>query len=329
MSLADESQPKARYVQPYSPELLEKVDAWLHDGLALPIESTRRRELGPVALDGSNLLPPTELETRIAGFLDPSAELSGADQLEVMNDFWQKLGLDVPTLDSEQRGRLTAAAALNPGKRITPTPLLDITGRLGIARRARSEFPGSIFDEIGEPLFAPWHNWSFAELVRDPDAIVEVEGKRYGMAYSCGTDEMIAGQSNWANTLYKGGRAVVGKDGTVWLFPLIDISAETKPQATTLDTARELYEIAKPSAPPETHIALQIMRQAAGNSSVEWRADLANEAIYELDDNGKPLNLYRVSRVSWDPEIRRILLRYWHPDSDEENFNIRKTLIIT
>ncbi len=99
-------------------------------------------------------------QAQVNRFLDPDQDMSLGDQLDVMEQFWVRLGYkDMPMpyvseLSGEQAHLLEGTLKEFSGRRVVPAPLLDVIERKSIAERARG-FAGSGFVMDRDALFLP------------------------------------------------------------------------------------------------------------------------------------------------------------------------------
>ncbi len=275
--------------------------------------------VGTVAVAETAPAPETQLEKKLPDFLNPDIKLGAKDQLTLMREFWNDLGYVVPDLSSEQETRLEATVDSSLGSRVVPTPLLDLTGRMHVAASASELFKKNSFHPDCEALRAPGTSYTYGKLMANPESTVKVGRKEYGLRYKTPDGEIVS-RASYIESLVSAGQAVVAEDGTVWTFPVMDVRMRAP---RTRNYAAKLLERISAVSTPESLITMQLLHQANGTPNSEWEVDFANEAVYELDKNGKLVALVSVTSVDWDPDSRQLYLDDWDAGSRNDNFGVR------
>ncbi|HEX5456494.1 MAG TPA: hypothetical protein VFW77_03965 [Candidatus Saccharimonadales bacterium] len=303
-----------------TPELLAEVERRVQtEGLVLP-ESLVGAAATASELDEPSL-DQTMLKNKVEGFIDPDSDMDLDEQLGVMAEFWQNLGMNSPELSDEQKASIADTMEKNPGKRVVPTPLLDLKGRQDIATLARGLFPANKFNVSRDPLWVPDETRRYGRLLRDPDGKVKEDRTIYGLGYKLPNGEQAVGRTHFIDAMADSGQAVAGDDGTVWVYPVIDVSVD-RPRSK--DKTVDLYEAVDPTVTPDTVIALQLLHQVNGTPHFRPDVDFANEAIFVLSTRGNPKSLARVAGVYWSSERRVLDLDDWDPaDRNGRRFGVR------
>lgn len=271
------------------------------------VEIREVRGYAPVTIEA----PETELEQRLPDFLNPSVELDVSDQLATMKEFWSALNVHVPELDAEQEATLESVLAANPDRRVVPSPLLDLNGRKQIAEDAKVSFGKADLHARPEAFWTPDEQWVFSKLLDDPESTIEEGKASYVLGYKTPAGEVVGGREAYKAALIESGKAVVANDGTVWVFPVMDVQIRAP---RTLDSAGHLYDKVSATATPESHITMHLLQHANGTPSPDWEPDFVNEAVYEIDKKGKLIAPVGIACVDRFPLNRQVCLGFWHVD---------------
>ncbi|MEI9914314.1 MAG: hypothetical protein WDN66_05075 [Candidatus Saccharibacteria bacterium] len=261
------------------------------------------------------------LEEHLPAFLNPEVDFAPSYQLEVMGEFWNTLGFKVPELSDEQKTSIEQELAEHPDRRVIPTPLLHLEARKALVQASRDEFAKNEFAQTGDPLWTSDKGWIYGELLADPETDVKVGSTTYGMRYKTVTGGIVK-RAEYIDNLKAAGQAIVDEEGTIWAFPVMDVRVKSPRNSTSL-AARSLYSEVRPTATPESLIAMQLLHQANGTPNPDWEVDFANEAVYELKKNGDLKGLVSVAGVRWLPGERRVRLHDWDADSQNGYFGVR------
>jgi hypothetical protein len=280
----------------------------------LAMQVTEVRIDYPDAQPERSIPPPTGL----VEYLDPETELSLAEQMDTMSEFWGAVGYTIPELDAEQNAKLESVITTSPDKRILPTPLMSLEERKAAAEKART-FTDHQFGDDYQALWAPTDIWTYGKLLRDPEGIV---GDGFAMRYRT-TDGSLVGRGSYIDGLLAAGQAVQAEDGTVWTFPVMDVRVHSERAGAT---AGALYDEVDPIATPESLIALNILHQANGTPNGSWEPDFSNEATYEVEPSGEVKALSRPVSVVWDAGNQRIGLYSWKVERQSTHFGRRPTV---
>ena len=257
-------------------------------------------------------------QTSVHEFLASDTPLSAGEQLNTMHEFWQKLGLAAPALNQEQLERVQAKLETRPDRRVVPVPLLDLNGRKAVAERAKTAFPDSKFNSGYEALWTPDESWTYGKLLRDPESTVKDGRKSYGLRYH--TEDGVLSRSELVGKLKASGQAIEAEDGTVWLFPVMDVQVESPREYARAD---KLHATADITQVPEAPLTMQLLHQANGTPNANWSVDFTNEAVYELDKKGNPVAPVYVAGVFWYPLGRRVRLDRWDAGGMYGDFGVR------
>ena len=252
--------------------------------------------------------PETELETRLPGFLNPNIKLGASDQLSTMREFWNTLGREVPELSAEQQGDLEVKLATHPDRRVVPTPLLSLMERKQTVETAKV-FRKNQFSPTSSAIWTPDESWLYGKLLVNPEATVQDGKKSYGMLYKTDANGTLVKREAYIAGLVASGKAVTSPDGTVWVFPVMDVQTNAP---RTREYASKLHAKVSPTMTPEALITMQLLQQANGTPNSRWEPDFANEAVYELDKHDAPKALVRAAGVLWNPDGRRVRLDDWY-----------------
>jgi hypothetical protein len=241
-----------------------------------------------------------------------------------MDAFYGRLDKTPPKLTESQLDTLRVALAANPGKRIVPTPLLDLEGRQAITESARN-LPCQQFNPNEAALWVPEEGAFYGKFLRNPD---RVEAKNndismtYGLRYKT-IDGQLTGRRGYINSLLETGQAVIAEDGSVWTYPLTDVHVQNE---RTEDTAAHLHDVVDPLASPELLIVTNLLHQTSGKINRDWWLDVANEAIYELEEDAVAARaLYRVANVHFDMNNGQLRLAGLDNNDRTGRFGIRAT----
>lgn len=290
----------------------------LVDTLALPLPGTEARSPqgvwdAAVAHNAGSLAMGAAHEAEIDDSLftvgireflsgDP---LNVGEQLNTMNELWQRLDLAPPSLDDSQLRRIQGRVEAHPDRRVVAVPLLDFAGRKAVAERAKTAFPAAKFGR-SEALWTPDEGWAHHALLRNPEATDKVGGHTYGLRYH--TADGVMCQSDLRAKLKGDGQAVTAKDGTLWLFPVMDVRVQGPRQNARADSLHRQADITQV---PDSLLTMQLLHQANGTPNPNWVVDFTNAAVYRLGERGKPVDVVGVVGVHWDPYGHQIRLGYW------------------
>jgi len=254
-------------------------------------------------------------------FLDAEQGMDVEQQLDVMVKFWGRLGFNVPKLSTEQRRVLESVTAARPDWRVVPTPLLDLNGRQEVAERAKLVFLNA---ETGfgrnAALWTPDENWTYGKLLRSREGVIKEGRDSYGLGYKTPDGKVAIGQTAYAAALWQAGETVVGEDGKIWTFPVMDVRVRSERTSTS---AGELLKKVDPIVTPESLITTQLLHQAARNPNSTWEVDFANEAVYKLGKKGEAVAPVRVASVVWNPYARQVNLYRWGSGDQRDSFGVR------
>jgi hypothetical protein len=275
---------------------------------------------------------------KIKDFLDPEAELDLDAQLEITTELYDQLGYTPPELDDSQKATLAKTLEANPGKRVIPTPLLDLDERITITDMGQG-LPAQQFDtDHPHALWTP-EGGLYGNLLSNLDgAYTNDKDPRisYALRYKT-TDGVVTDRAGYIEWLKETDQAIEDDNGTVWTYPVSEVQVKSE---RTNTTAGDLHEAVDPIVSPELLIVTQLLHQANGTPDPNWQSDFANEAIYafykvtkfskeelqelgvDLDEQGKALE--RVARVRWDVGYRYVALGGVDADKrTDKRFGIR------
>jgi hypothetical protein len=274
---------------------------------------------GPLAVqaEADETLPKKEIKC----FLNASIEMSSERQLDVVRQFWEVLGCKMPELDEKQKAALNNTIERNPFMRVMPAPLLDINGCKTIAERARSAFRNQhLFAIRQNVLWTPNESYMIhAKLLKDPESIVKEGRVSYGIRYKSPDSGELLTKDRFGARLRKIGKGIEA-DGVTWVFPVMDVRVQSE---RICAPAGALHQKVEPTVVPEVLIGMQLLHRASGTPNSDYHVDFANEAIYKLDKKDVPKTPVHVTSVYWYPNDRRVVLLYWHADSQNEDFGVR------
>ncbi|HSW37020.1 MAG TPA: hypothetical protein VLG37_01470 [Candidatus Saccharimonadales bacterium] len=281
---------------------------------------------GSVAVAETTERPQTELEKQLAefDFLNPDVSIDLETQLDVMTSFWKELGvvLRADLLIPHQRTHLEQVLETHPGHRVVPTLLSQgnlADARSQLAEAAKGAFGKNQFHDSLSPLWTPDQSYLYGKLLADPDQPVKDGRKSYGLGYKM-PDGSVVGRDAYLPLLMNTGQIVEGNDGTLWTFPVMDVQVRAP---RTYESAGNLHALVSPTNTPEGLLAMQLLHQANGTPNPAWAVDFANEAVYELDKNGKPKTLVSVAGVGWGPDGRQVCLGDWRAGGRSGRFGVR------
>jgi hypothetical protein len=260
-------------------------------------------------------------EDRVGNFLDSEAKPCLADQLMVSAYLWAKLGYEAPVLSDTQFDNLSLALEANPGLRVVPTPLMSIDQRKAATASVDALLTKKLKSDL--ELWTPDGTWEFAELIKDPHEIINKDGVNYGMRYKTDSGHVV-GRSTYVDELKASGQAIEAEDGAVWIFPLMDISPKTPRNDTR---AGNLHALVDPITAPEALLTVQLMRLINGSANASnWELDIANEAVYELDEEGQPTIMMYAASVAWlygFGKAERVHANFWEASISSGGFGLR------
>jgi hypothetical protein len=276
---------------------------------------------------------------KVGDFLDPEVELDLDAQLAITTELYAQLGYTPPELDDSQKARLQKTLEANPGKRVVPTPLLDLEERIAIVDKAE-DLPAQQFDTDHAHLLWVPEAGLYRILLDDPESKhTDDRDPRitYGLRYKIG-DGTITDRAGYIDWLKRTEQAVEDEHGTVWTYPVSEVQVQSE---RTNTTAGDLHDAVDPIVSPELLIVTQLLHQANGTPDAKWQSDFANEAIYAYYELGKfegaeleklellgvvgeGTLLNRVARVRFDVGYRYIALGGVDADKrTDKRFGIR------
>lgn len=296
---------------------------------ALPADLLRRGiQVGPTVVQAAQAAEAKQaleraktrankLKQGVTNFLNPEVDLSLADQFETMADFWSELGLDVPRLTLTEQQKLSQSLETYPDRRVMPVPLLDLDSRQAMAEQAKTALPGNRFGS-SVALWTPGESSIYGKLLRDPEATVKDGRNSYGLRYH--TEDGVITRSELVAKLTESGQAITAEDGTVWLFPVMDVRVKSPRQYTR---AEALHRQAGITQIPESLITMQMLHQVNGTPNPDGEVDFTNEAVYELDKKAGAVAPVRVAGVRWYPDDRQVDLDTWRAGGRSDIFGVR------
>jgi hypothetical protein len=339
------------------PESLQKVAAHLLSDSVIVEEAFEPGRgynvAGAIAarLEGVEFQPLTAeqlaFRENVGDFLDPEVELDLDAQLEITTELYSQLGYTPPELDDSQKATLQKTLEANPGKRVVPTPLLNLEERIAIVDRAQ-DLPAQQFDtdrlaDDGHLLWVP-EAGLYRKLLDDPDSTYTDDRDpriTYELLYKIG-DGDVTDRAGYIDWLKRTEQAVEDEYGTIWTYPVSEVQVKSDRTDTT---AGDLHEAVDPLVSPELLIVTQLLHQANGTPDSKWQSDFANEAIYafyelsefneteleqlDIDDEDRKLGrkLERVARIRWDVGYRYIALGGVDADKrTDKRFGIRRAI---
>ncbi|HET7673557.1 MAG TPA: hypothetical protein VFK11_03540 [Candidatus Saccharimonadales bacterium] len=301
-------------------ELLGEVERRVQsEGLTLP-ESFVGSVVAAAEIDGA-ALEEIVFKNKVESFINPDSEMDMGikEQLEFMDEFWQRLDMAPPELSDDQKAKIADTLEKNPNNRLLPTPLLDLEGRKDIADRARSTFPSQKFTSSGSALSVPDESNIYGQLLKNPDGRVKDGDDNYGLGFKLPDGEQIIGRTNFVNAMVENGQAIEDENGIVWIYPVMDVRVSSP---RSLDNARKLYEQVDPTGTSDSNLSVQLLHQAAGKPFIGFNVDFANEAVFKLDDDGKPKALVDVVSMYWSG-YQQVQLGIWRGNNRYGNFGVR------
>jgi hypothetical protein len=301
-----------------SQELLGEVERRVqNEGLVLPDSF-----VGAVVAAGeidSTGFEEIVFKNKVESFIGSDSDMDMKEQLEFMNEFWQRLDMTPPNLSDEQKTKIADTLEQNPNRRLIPTPLLDVQGRKDIADRAHSAFPSQKFTSSGSALSIPDESDIYGKLLRDPDGTVKDGSDSYGLVFKLPDGGQVVGHTNFVNAMVENGQAIRGEDGIVWIYPVMDVRVSSP---RSLDNAKKLYEQVDPTVTPDSNLSVQLLHQAAGTPFIGLNVDFANEAVFKLDDAGKPEVFVDAASMYWSG-YHQVRLGIWRGNNRYGNFGVR------
>ena len=275
----------------------------IEQGINLLQELEGRAVVGPDApFDESK---QEAIRTAYDRFVDSKQLIAPNVQIRFMEQVLRRVhnnsDLTIPRLNPRQQRDLDQRLWAHPELRVVPTPFMTLE-QLGTASEsARSVSHVPLRDESVLRLPQPTENPMSAWLVRhrdDPNASYngqddpnnlnrEKTGPRFNGDYALRyktPDGHVVDRATYLQALLDEGLAVQGEDGTVWTFPVTDIS--TTPELTDRAVNEVYPEIDAVNTIELSYLGM-IMQAAAGKHS-NGAISLVNGATYHLDEHGHP-----------------------------------------
>lgn len=225
-------------------------------------------------------VPGISFKERLEHFLDPDKELRLVEQLATMAQFWRKLGITMPALPESDRSRIEDEIEANPDYRIVPSYLNSDADHRAWAVELRMRSPWhweSTSDEVGRrELRVDAANRIGRRLIRAPHRVVEQGQESYALGYKTPHGKIVS-RSAYVQSLLRAGQAVTTRNGAVWVFPIVELF---KPLFSK-EPSQVVQGNEDTVVPPETIIALQLMREA-GDAINEEAVDCSNEGLYKV-----------------------------------------------
>lgn len=259
-------------------------------------------------------------EADIKDYLDPQVEIDALGQLDILTQFWNKLGYQLPTdLGDRQLKNVQGTIEIFPHLRLLAAPLLNFDGRKEIVQKA-SDFQKNSFGINPDNLLTPDIKGSKGKLLRVPDVVASERHQKYAMRYKLDSGELVS-RDGYLSYLKDSHQVVRSEQGYLWTYVAIDINEGTSHGGQNIKT---LYGFINPLATPETLLAIQLMRQANGNPSSNWQIDLANEAVWDFSKDDHLKDLKRVAGIGWDPKSSQVRLDYFSINANPGSFRTRE-----
>lgn len=256
----------------------------------------------------------------LSQFLDPEITVPLDDQLELMGLFLAERGRTIPTLDADEKLSISAQLSARPGHRVIPTPLLDLNGRRELAT-AHQEALG--IEQDGKAfLVNGQYRYRYDMQMGSPDRIHRDDGwSTFRLGYKTPSGEVLP-YDEYTQTLLESGQAKRSEDGTIWIFPVIEVqNIDTR---NNTQDGRELTENPDLHASnAETLMVIQLLHLANGTASEERFRDITNEGIYYVNSDGS-LGLHeRVTCLDWFPDRNGVSLVDFNASYDSKLFGVR------
>ncbi|MHB1864764.1 MAG: hypothetical protein ACYCPS_01185 [Candidatus Saccharimonadales bacterium] len=223
---------------------------------------------------------PQHFEQAAKDFINPNIAISADDQLAFMNQFWQRLGYQLPSIGDEVTD---LNSKVEPNKRLVPSLLLSVSELKSVAETARISFSHHNFNPALPALMV---DTAIPEIPENSLA-------RYRVSHN-GTYRNLTDYLNFMES----GLTVRGRQ-SYWTFPILDIGFQQPADVTV----GELLGQIDPFLSMESMIAVQLLKQAAGVHATNLQADLVNEVILDAPDSTEPT---RVVAIAFNPVVRQI-----------------------
>jgi hypothetical protein len=255
-------------------------------------------------------------------FTDPETKLSATEQLETMDLFWNRMGLNTPRLSLARQVNLAEAASTYPDRSILVTPLSSVEERVEIADTVKELFPGAFGSdhpalEVAQPtgtfgklLLDPESTWTDT---RDPSDITAIRYKTW--------NGDIVSSKRYRELALDLGKALAWQ-GRVWTYVMVDVRLEPEPQGGKVG---ELFEQVDPSLQPEHLIDIHLLHALTGRFNKHWRYDITNEGLYKVDSDGNPISQtpFRVNANRWEKSLKYILSAGVNDHESSDRFAVR------
>jgi hypothetical protein len=239
-----------------------------------------------------------------------------------MRDFQAEFGLIVPRLTSSQRYRNARTLCENEGDQVVPTLLPKQVWR----RKAQAALiEGSVLQGVVRPdiMFMPEERGDEREdgqvlnrlwtprngpLFWKQNLYLDLRYKVPGLPI-----ERSLNRRGYIGALLAAGQAVLGEDGSVWTFPVMDVSDSRRPDYAGSESH---YRQVDPIISPEARINVQVLHMVAGKPKNEDVTEHVNEAVYLVDKRGRKIAFKGVAGVTWAKVLEgRIRFAWWSEDS--------------
>lgn len=313
-----------RFIGAFSKDEQAAIAAAIPEDIILSEARRRNLQLGTAVTQYVEVVEDSteiQLTDAIDRFVNITNNIEVTEQLKIMSDFWANMGYEVPALDEKQKITVSEALKNHPGGRVVPTPLLGLVDRKKIADRAQDLIYGESVNEE-HILWAP-KDGRYHDLMEYPDSTVTEGDKTFGIRYKSPEGKLV-NRSDYLQALKNGGYGIESSDGTLWIFPVMDL--EPKEQHHDGNT-RDVYdEKISFSTTPESLITTELLQWIAGSPAPkEWNVELANEAIFEIDENGLPSRLNSIAGVHWKEGLKQIRWNSWPAGYTRIGFGNRET----
>lgn len=239
-------------------------------------------------------------------FINPNRVYDVDEQLAIMTNFWEQIGLKVPVLHPRQLDNAGTVTSNNPNLRLLPTPLLNVWGRSFIAERMRGDV-GNHVDEQLSILRLPDMGTIYRKLVFNMDQKVAIRNNdsnnltKYSLRYKTPQGTIVM-RSDYIDALCKAEQAIVDEDNIVWTYPVMDVQVNSPRKEMT---AEQLYNEVHWSASPEALIVVRGLHLLA-NIPKGLEIDFSNEAVFEETPSGTAQNPAYINTIRWRDDWHRI-----------------------
>lgn len=231
---------------------------------------------------------------QVERFVDPSEQIDAPDQLEVIYEFWTKVGVPLPPLlNSPRMHALQLAAEAHSDKRIVPAPLLGVQGRAKMVESLGNIAGGEgAVDRLWTPLEEPGEEGR-QRLIRKPEKDTRAGSRSIGMRYKT-PDFRYANRKEYMQALLESGKAVGDAKRGVWTYPVMEVRLDLDHGA---GVGADMIRRVEPTLTVESLIALRLIHRLAGAQSESLTIDAANEGMFWLE-RGDPRGLDSIAGVS-------------------------------